>query len=241
VARVGLQLYTIRDECARDLEGSLRRVGELGYEGVELHSLYGREAGEVRALLDELRLPVAGLHAGLDAIENELDRLRGELEALGARRLVLAWIEPGGDALARVARAAEAVRAAGLQLGFHNHRTELEPDGEGRTFLDRLRGLPAGELFLELDLGWVWQAGADPAGELERTRGRCPLVHLKDYRVRGDHDDVPVGDGVVGYEALVPAAVAAGAEWLLVEEDEVGTEPWAAIDRSLRAVRSFLA
>jgi sugar phosphate isomerase/epimerase len=70
VARVGLQLYTIRDECARDLEGSLRRVGELGYDGVELHNLYERDAADVRTMLDESGLAVAGLHAGLDAIEN---------------------------------------------------------------------------------------------------------------------------------------------------------------------------
>jgi sugar phosphate isomerase/epimerase len=131
------------------------------------------------------------------------------------------------------------VRAAGLEFGFHNHWLELERDDGGRTFLDRLRELP--ELFFELDLGWIWQAGADPATELTRTEGRCPLVHLKDYATRGERDDVPVGDGVVGYDALVPAAVAAGAEWLLVEEDEVGDQPWVAIDRSLRAVRGYLA
>jgi sugar phosphate isomerase/epimerase len=65
-------------------------------------------------------------------------------------------------------------------------------------------------------------------------------VHLKDYVSREDRDDVPIGDGVVGYEGLVPAAVAAGAEWLVVEEDEVGPDPFGAVGRSLRAVRRML-
>ena len=66
-------------------------------------------------------------------------------------------------------------------------------------------------------------------------------MHVKDYRSRGDHDDVPVGDGLVGYERVLPAAVAAGAEWLVVEQDEVGDVPFDAVERSLRAVRRILA
>jgi sugar phosphate isomerase/epimerase len=66
-------------------------------------------------------------------------------------------------------------------------------------------------------------------------------VHAKDYRSRDGRDDVPVGDGVVGYEQLLPAAVEAGAEWLVVEEDEVGDDPFGAVERSLQAVRRILA
>jgi sugar phosphate isomerase/epimerase len=240
VPGVGLQLYTIRDECDRDLEHAISRVGELGYAGVELHSLYGRPAGDVRALLDGAGLEPVAMHAGLPALEDELPRLVDEAGALGIERLVLAWIEPDAGALARIAAAAAAVRGAGLSFGFHNHWLELERQADGGTFLDALRGLPADDLFLELDLGWIWHAGADPIAELERTRGRCPLVHLKDYASREGRDDVPVGDGLVGYERVVPAAVDAGAEWLLVEEDEVGDRPFEALARSLAAVERFL-
>ena len=137
----------------------------------------------------------------------------------------------------RIEAAARAAREVGLKLGFHNHWSELRPLDGGATFLDLLRELPADLLWLELDLGWVWQAGADPVAELERTAGRCPLVHVKDYASREGRDDVPVGDGVVGYEQVLPAALGAGAEWLVVEEDEVGDEPFTAVERSLRAVR----
>jgi sugar phosphate isomerase/epimerase len=241
VAGVGVQLYTIRDECEHDFASALARVGELGYDGVELFKLHGRDAAEVRSLLDEAGLAVAGMHAGLEALENELPRLAGELEALGSDRLVLSWIEPGDGAIERIIRVGDAVRDAGLAFGFHNHWLELEPGADGRTFLDALRDLPADELFLELDLGWVWQAGADPLEQLELTAGRCPLVHLKDYVSREGRDDVPVGDGIVGYERLVPAALDAGAEWLIVEEDDVGDRPYEALARSLEAARRFAA
>jgi sugar phosphate isomerase/epimerase len=246
VARVGLQLYTIREECERDLAGTLRRVGAQGYDGVELFNLHGEQPETVRAWLDEAGLVAAGRHARLEVLEEELSPLANELVVLGTDRVALSWVDPewldDADALVqRIEAAARAVRDAGLRLGFHNHWSELRPLDGGATFLDLLRRLPADLLWLELDLGWVWHAGADPIAELERTNGRCPLVHVKDYASREGRDDVPVGDGIVGYEAVLPAALKAGAEWLIVEEDEVGDDPFGAVERSLLAVRRIVA
>ncbi|MFL5925759.1 MAG: sugar phosphate isomerase/epimerase family protein [Gaiellaceae bacterium] len=246
MARVALQLYTIRRECERDLADALRRVGRQGYDGVELFELHGHDAAEVRAWLDEAQLAAAGRHARLELIEEELPALAAELEILGSDRVAIGWIDPDllsdpAPVVERIAAAAHAAREAGLRLGFHNHWSELNRVDGGGTFLDALRELPAELLWLELDLGWIWQAGADPLDELRRTAGRCPLVHAKDYRSREGRDDVPVGDGVVGYERLLPAAVEAGAEWLVVEEDEVGDDPFGAVERSLDAVRRILA
>jgi sugar phosphate isomerase/epimerase len=233
-------LYTIRDECERDLEATLHRVAGLGYEGVELWQLHGHDAERVRGWLDQLGLVAAGRHAGIEALETNLAKIAEELAALGTDRLALSWIEPSREAVARVARAAESARAAGLRLGFHNHAPEVRPlDGE-QTFLDLLRALPLELLWLELDLGWVWHGGADPVAELGQTAGRCPLVHVKDFRSRDSREDVPVGDGAVGYERVLPAAVEAGAEWLLVEEDDVEGDPFDAVERSLRGVRRML-
>jgi sugar phosphate isomerase/epimerase len=136
--------------------------------------------------------------------------------------------------------AARRVAGRGLQFGFHNHAGELRPLDGGRSFLEELREAPPELVFLELDLGWAWEAGADPVELLERTSGRCPLVHVKDFRTRGAHAFCPVGDGAVGYERVVPAAVRAGAEWLLVEQDEIDGPPLEAVERSLRAVHRML-
>jgi sugar phosphate isomerase/epimerase len=245
VASIALQLYTVRDECDRDLEGTLRRLGAQGYDGVELFQLHGHEPATVRAWLDEAGLVAAGRHARLEAIEDELQPLAAELAVLGTDRVAISWIDPDslGDPSAvvrRIEAAARAAEQAGLKLGFHNHWSELGTLAGGATFLDLLRELPPDLLWLELDLGWVWQAGVDPVSELERTDGRCPLVHVKDYASREGRDDVPVGDGIVGYEHVLPAAVEAGAEWLVVEEDEVGDDPFAAVERSLQAVRRII-
>jgi sugar phosphate isomerase/epimerase len=242
VPRVGLQLWTIRDECDRDLEGALRTVGSQGYDGVELFQLHGHDVEQVREWLDAANLGVAGCHVGIEAVENELSRVAGELRVLGTDRAAIAWIDPGElerpeAVVERFAEGARAARDLGIRLGFHNHWTEPVALDEGPSFLDLLRRVPSDLLWLELDLGWVWQAGVDPVVELEKTAGRCPLVHVKDYASRDGRDDVPIGDGVVGYDVVVPAALAAGAEWLIVEEDDPGRDPFAATQRSVDAVR----
>jgi sugar phosphate isomerase/epimerase len=239
-------LYTLRAECARDLEGTLRAVSEIGYEGVELYDLHGHDAHEVRALLDELGLAACGRHASLEAIESNLEGLAGELHAVGSDRLVLAWIAPpatsrDADALvARIAALAKRVRDAGLRLGFHNHDAELRRLDDGRTVLDRLIELSEDELFFEVDLGWAWFAGVEPAGLVERLAPRVPLVHVKDLAPRAEHRFVPVGDGEVGYRQLLPAIEGLGIDWLLVEQDEVEEPVLDAVRRSFAAVSDMV-
>jgi sugar phosphate isomerase/epimerase len=236
-------LYTVRGECARDFEGTLRAVAEMGYAGVELFDLHGREPAQVRAWLDERGLAAVGRHASLDVLETGLEQLATEARTLGTSRVVLSWLDPAtllsdGDAIVeRLSTAAGKAAALGLELGFHNHDAELRPLAGGGRFLDRLLALP---LFFELDLGWAWWAGVDPVALLEQLRGRVPLVHVKDFASRGERSFRAVGDGNVGYERVVPAAIASGAEWLLVEQDEVDGPSLEAARRSLAALSSWV-
>jgi sugar phosphate isomerase/epimerase len=229
-SRIGLMLYSVREACAADFEGTLREVADMGYEGVELFDLHGHAPSAVAGWLGELGLEPCGRHASLEAIEGQLDELAAEARAVGWHRLVVSWIDPAqiGDAmLDRLTVAACPVQNAGLQLGFHNH------DAEVRTgFVDRLPP----DVFLELDAGWAWWAGADPVELL----GRGPLVHIKDFRARGELSFCPVGDGAVGYERIAPAAVRAGTEWLLVEQDRADGSELDAARRSLVALTSML-
>ena len=244
--KTGLTLYTLREDCARDFEGTLAAVAGLGYEGVELFDLHGHAPGIVRGWLDELGLEAVCRHAGLEALERDLPLLAEELRILGCDRIALAWIDPpqtsaeARASAAQIAAVAEAAEREGLRLGFHNHWGELAPLDDGLTLLDLLRALPAERLWLELDLGWAWVAGADPAALLLANAGSCPLVHVKDFRSREGREFCPVGQGAVGYEHVLPVAARAGVEWLLVEQDEVDGPGLDAVEQSLAAVRRML-
>jgi sugar phosphate isomerase/epimerase len=235
-ARVGLQLFTVREQCDRDLESTLRTVAELGYEGVELFSLHGRPADDLHALVARLGLTVAGRHVGLDA---DVSAVAREMDALGCDRVALAWIDPPSsiserdDAARQIVEVGARMAAAGLRFGFHNHWSEVRRFDDGLSLLEVLPE----SIWLELDLGWAWHGGESPLRLLEWARGRTPLVHLKDLRSRETREHVPVGEGGVGYDELVPRAAELGVEWLIVEQDELD-RPWTeALERSLDAVR----
>lgn len=245
MSRLGLQLYTVRDECAADLAGAIARTAELGFEGVELHDLHGHAPAGVRRLLDRHGLAACARHTGLEAVEADPEGLARELEALGTDRLVVAWIPAprtaaeADAATDRLVAAAERVAGLGVRLGFHNHDGELAVLDDGSRMLDRL--LAAGApLFLELDLGWAWYAGVDPYDLLERAAGRVPLVHVKDLRRAGGPAHVPLGDGEIDFEALGASAAAAGVEWLVVEQDETDGHGFEAVARSVAHLHTLL-
>jgi len=239
VSRIALQLYTVRDLCAEDLAGSLATTAALGFEGVELHHLYGHPAAAVRRLLDENGLVACSRHALLPLIETEIEELAEELRVLGTDRLVVAWIEPPATAAdadvvqARILAAAERAAEQGLRLGFHNHDGELAVLEDGSSVLERLLGVEEPGLFLELDLGWVWYAGVDPLALLERAGARAPLVHVKDLRNDGGPVHVPLGAGEVDYGRLPDAAGSAGVEWLILEQDETHGRGFEAVGDSI--------
>ena len=161
---------------------------------------------------------------------------------LSVPRLVVPWAErppdrAGAEALAeRLGALRERVAAAGFPLGYHNHDHELEPLADGTVTLDVLAEVDG--LELELDLGWLWVAGSDPVARLVKHAGRVPLAHAKDFADR--ETGVPVGDGAVGYDRIVPAARDAGVEWLIVEQEEHAGDPLASTARSVEALRRLL-
>ena len=243
MARIGLMLWTVRNECAGGaFESTLSEIAEMGYEGVEFFDLHGHGPGEVASWLADTGLVACGRHASLEAVESDLPALASEAQTLGWRRLVVGWVDPS---LARAGPGAPPDRRSRGRGGSRARARLPQPRRRGP---DRVPAAPASSttywratcLFLELDLGWAWYAGADPLTLLVRARGRCPLVHVKDFYSREPGSFAPVGDGAVGYERVAPAAVAAGAEWLLVEQDETDGPAVEAARRSLEALTAMV-
>jgi sugar phosphate isomerase/epimerase len=236
--RLAIQLYTLR---TIDAESALPTLAAQGYEAVELYARPD-DAAELRRRLGDAGLEVCGWHVGLERFDGAFDEVVEQARLLSVPRLVVPWAErppdrAGASALAeRLGALRERVAAAGFPLGYHNHGHELEPLADGTITLDVLAEVDG--LELELDLGWLWVAGSDPAARLAKHAGRVPLVHVKDF---ADHEtSVPVGEGVVGYDRIVPAARDAGVEWLIVEQEEHAGDPLDSTARSAEALRRLL-
>jgi sugar phosphate isomerase/epimerase len=236
--RLAIQLYTLR---TIDAVEALPTLAAQGYQAVELYARPD-DAVELRRRLDDAGLEVCGWHVGLERLEGAFDDVIEQARALAVPRLVVPWAErppdrAGAEALAeRLAALRERTAVAGHPLGYHNHGHELETLADGTVTLDVLAQVDG--LELELDLGWLWIAGSDPVARLTQHAGRVPLVHAKDFADR--ETSVPVGDGAVGYDRIVPAASDAGVEWLIIEQEEHAGDPLDSTARSAEALRRLL-
>jgi sugar phosphate isomerase/epimerase len=89
--KVGLQLYSVRDEMEKDLEATLKAVKEMGYDYVETAGYFGRTAEEFRALLDKYALTCVSVHQNLDFYENRGQEGVDFIKTLGAQYSVIPW------------------------------------------------------------------------------------------------------------------------------------------------------
>ncbi len=222
---IALELYTVRDETARDFAGTLRRVADIGYKAVEFAGYGGLSAEQQRDLLADTGLTAASTHVGLDILAHAPDDAIAYCKAIDCRYLVL----PG---LPNDHRNPEALRALaprlddlgrrcqeqGITFGYHNHDWEFAGHANSTTLLDLLLDATDPALVaLELDAYWAAYAGVDAVAYLQRRAGRVPLIHLKD--MTPERTFAEVGDGTLDMGALITAARTAGARWYIVEND----------------------
>ena len=248
---IALQLYTVRNETARDFAGTLRKVADIGYTAVELAGHGGLTASEARTVLDECGLRAVSAHIPVASFESRLEEALAEAVTLGCNYVVVPYLPAerrGADQIAGLAallnRAGGAAKQAGLVLAYHNHDFEYQPlsGTTGETLLDYLIANTDPELVaFELDVFWSKVAGVDPIVELSRLSGRVPLLHLKDYTGQTSAESAaPVGAGDLPWPEIVIAANAAGVAWGIVEQD-YPTDAYADITTSLANAERLLA
>ena len=225
--QISLQLYTVREQTARDLPGTLRKISEIGYPAVEFAGYGGLAPHDLKTILDDLGLRASGVHVPLDSWETNPETVLADMHALGCTHAVLPSAPPdrrGEEAsVAKLAedlnRWGELCRQEGVTFSYHNHDFEFAPLG-GTTMWDVLiRETDPGVVGLELDLYWIKYAGTDPETVLRAVGDLVSLVHLKDMAPDDTLSVLPVGEGTLPWSALLEAADAAGVEWFIVEQD----------------------
>jgi sugar phosphate isomerase/epimerase len=243
---IAIQLYTVREPARADFPGTLRRLAEGGARAVEFAGYGGMPVPELRSLLDELGMRVAGSHVPLTAWEGQLDTTLADIIALGGEYAVVPFVpveRRGGEAFARslaadLNRWAAEAKRAGLGFAYHHHDFEFVPleGGDGSTLFDILVQETDPDLVgIEVDVYWAAHAGVDPAHLLSELQGRVPLLHVKDMAAGPERTAIPAGDGILRWDEILPAASGAGARWWIIEQDDP-TEP---IAEALRAVRNM--
>ena len=245
--RLGVQLWSVREDCAANLEATLEGVAKMGYEGVELAGLHGRAAAEWVKLLKGNGLLAPSAHSGLDTLMPEkLQATMDTYAEMGCKNLIiggLGWEHMKSvDGLKRAAellnQAAAAAAKAGFRLGFHNHDSEFRPV-EGVLPFDVLAQNLGPKLLLEMDLGWICHAGEDPVKWLKKYPGRSAFVHVKAHSSKSK--TAVLGEDEVDWPRVLQACVEFGAtKWLVVEHEEYANPPMVCIQQCIAYMKTVM-
>lgn len=248
---LGVQLYSVRDDCGRDFDKALEQIARMGFEGVEFAG-YHKYAGKAQALrqrLDDLGLKGFSTHIGTGNLRG--DELKKTIEfhkTLGCQFLIV----PGdGDfthpekskALAELFNeVAETLKPLGLACGYHNHTKEFEKDG-GKTYFELFAERTTKGVVLQQDCGWSAAAGQDPVGLMKRWPGRFRVQHFKPTVINNEAGKKAIiGEDSVAWPTVLQAArTVGGTEWVILEQEAYpdGKSPMECTQLSLAGLRKI--
>ncbi|OCA88060.1 xylose isomerase [Bacillus sp. FJAT-27225] len=245
---VAVQMYTLREEAEKDFAGTLRKVAELGYDGVEFAGFGGLSAQEVKGLIEELGLQAVSAHIPLPELEGNLEKVINDLKTVGIQYAVCPYLplelrneEFYLSMIPSLNKIGETLKAEGITLCYHNHDFELQPLSDGRTALETIfEDTDSNALNTELDVYWLSKAGENPVRWLNRYAGRSPLVHLKDMTADEEQFFAELGTGSIDLNAILDAGQEAGVQWWIVEQDACRRDPFESVEISLNYLRAQL-
>jgi sugar phosphate isomerase/epimerase len=247
---VGLQLYSLRDQFAKDVPGTLDEVKSFGIKYAELAGTYNVKPEEFKAQLEQRGIKAISGHFGYEQYRDNAEAVASEATALGLQYAGCAWIPHNGafdektcrEAAAVFNHAGEVLAKHGIKFFYHTHGYEFQPFGDGTLFDLLMKETNPKYVHFEMDIFWIVHPGQDPAKLLEKYKGRWDLMHLKDMRastptglLTGGTDvknDVALGTGKIDMPATLRAAKDVGVKWYFIEDESPTSEQQ--IPQSLR-------
>lgn len=240
---VGLQVYSLRAQMAKDFAGSLDEVEKWGVTDVELGAMFDHTAEQYRAELDKRHLKATGIHHQWHDFLTNLDGIIKDAKTLGCEYVTLPWIPHKGafalddakTAAAKFNEWGEKLAAAGLHFTYHAHGYEFRP-GDNGTLFDYIAANTSPKwVGFELDVFWAYDAGADPIKLMQKYPDRFPQLHLKDMaksekvpnygeRKVDKDQDVTLGTGQIDIAGILKQARAIGVKHYYIEDESSKSE-----------------
>jgi sugar phosphate isomerase/epimerase len=249
---LGIQLYSVRDQLKQDYDGTLKKVGAIGYREVEAAGYSGRGADEFKKALTLASLRCVSAHYSLAALQSGLDDTIKFCKGIGAKFIICsspALKDPSKTKdFAKVADAmtmddwkwdfeqfnqiGKQVKKEGLQFGYHNHTMEFKAENGAVPFDEMMKLTDPADVVAEMDCGWVAVAGASPVDYLKKYPNRIAMLHIKDFKLNGSHSVTApppcteLGRGSIDYKPIFEAAKAAKIAHYFVEQEEFTMPPF---------------
>ncbi|QCR22022.1 sugar phosphate isomerase/epimerase [Pontibacter sp. SGAir0037] len=256
---VGIQLYTLREQISKDVNGVIGKVAEAGYKNVETYGysteskFWGLDPKAFKQLMDSNGLKSASGHYDFNGYfrDGNDDVIKSYIEAgsaIGQTYITAPYIieplRPDADAYKGIAeklnRAAELCKSANMQLAYHNHDFEFQSHGGTTGYEILLSETDADLVKMELDLYWVVRAGLKPQDLFQQNPGRYVMWHVKDMDKASPNLNTEVGAGSINYKEIFEHAKQSGVQYYFVEQENFAMDPYASIQQSINYVKSDL-
>ncbi len=236
---VGLQLYSLREQCKDNLPGMLTAVSKIGYKGVEFAGYHERTAKELRKLLDDNGLVCCGTHTPYESVlSNKLQETIEFNQTLGNPFLIVPWMEGKSkqdwlDKAKLFNDIAAKVKSEGMWVGYHAHAHDFDKF-DGTSAWDLFFGTTQPEVIMQLDTANCRDGGADPVAVLKKYPGRARTIHLKPS---GAGPEGAIGEDQVNWKEVFAFCESDGkTEWYIVEH-ETSKDPLNAVKRNFDALK----
>ncbi len=236
--KLAVQLYSLRHhiENGENFLDILKKVKELGFDGVEFAGFHGYTAEELKKALDEIGLVAVGAHMGLnDFKEENLEETIRVGKVLGAKTLGIGGADTEtetslNEVIEIMGKADKIAAEEGIKVYFHNHTQEFkEPlfNTVPGTIFERL----AAACHMQIDTYWSFHAGKDNYKLISEYKDVIAHLHIKDGI---DGHPMALGEGNNDLATVVKAAKDNGIEWLILENDDPTPDGISDITRSMK-------
>jgi sugar phosphate isomerase/epimerase len=246
---LGIQMWTVKAEAEKDLEGTLRKLHSFGFREIEFAGYYGKSAADIGALLKKIGLRPVSTHAGADAIIAGGDAIIQDAKTLGLEYIIcsspmsdaakakLDWgkkmdaLDPGDWKMNAVLfnKFGKQVKDAGMKFGYHNHHIEFKKFGAETAFDTLFASTDPDLVKVQLDVGWAVAARQDPIAILNKYKSRVVALHIKDIGKLADDPHqattTAVGEGTIDWKKVIGTAKANGVKHFFYEQEEPFTRP----------------
>jgi sugar phosphate isomerase/epimerase len=256
-ASIGLQLYSLRNQLATNVPGTLDEIKSWGVTNVELAGTYDLTPEQFQAQLAARGLNAFSGHFPYDRLRDDVEGVARDAKTLGLQYVGCAWIphddnQPFNEKTCREAiavfnRAGEALAKHGLKFFYHVHGYEFQPGQDGTLFDLLMKETNPKFVNYQMDVFWIVHPGQDPVKLLKKYGPRWQLMHVKGMRAgtptglltghSAVTNDMAVGAGKIDYGPILRAAEKAGVKWYVIEDESPLSEQQ--IPQSLRYLETF--
>lgn len=244
-----LQLYSLRDDIAKDYQATIAKVGEMGFTSVEAAGygdgkFYGKTPAEFKADVEKAGMTVLSSHTAKPLSDKELqskdfseslkwwDECIDAHKAAGATYIVAPWMDVPKNLkdlqtyCEYYNEIGKKCKEKGLSFGYHNHAHEFTKIEDKVMYDYMIENTNPDYVFYQMDVYWVVRGGQSPVDYFHKYPGRFTLLHLKDNKELGQ-------SGMVGFDAIFQNTDVAGVKHLVVEVEKYSFEPQESVKRSL--------